>query len=285
MRLERGLVQVALSQPGSFGDLGGGLFEAHSVGHKGAHLREPGFQAHGGRFGARENERNFAPDTFGGPNGKFAERSPLDLFKHFGELPADDGATIRPKNIAGIRQRIADAVGGLEKHHGARFAGQLSEECGSFPVLAGKKTFKGEAIGGQTGHGERRNDGTRAGQGGYLNTRGRGGFDEMKAGITHGGHARVAEHENVGFAREFKNLERLITLIVIVQGNQSRAVFDTESAQEFLRGASVFAGDDGHRAEHLHEATRNIAEIANGSCSKNDHASSLALPSLARIPL
>lgn len=70
---------------------------------------------------------------------------------------------------------------------------------------------------------------------------------------------------------------------MVMQRNESRTIFDTKCPEELLRGAGIFAGDNGDRAQHLHETARHVAKIANGSCSENDHASSLALPSLAMI--
>ena len=158
----------------------------------------------------------------------------------------------------------------LEEHERARLGGERPQRGRS--ALARQKPLECEAVGRQTAQHEGREHGARAGERGDGHPGRDRGLDEHEAGVAHGWHARVGEHEHVGLTRELDDLGRLLALVMFVQGHETRAILDAERAHEVHRRTRVFGDDHGHRLERLDEAPARVAEVADGRRGENDHA-------------
>jgi arylsulfatase A-like enzyme len=89
---------------------------------------------------------------------------------------------------------------------------------------------------------------------------------------------------NRGVAGELDELGGLLPFVVLVQGDEPRAVLDAEAREQALRHPRVLRGDDGRLFEGIAQPRRGIAEIADGRRREDDHGSSFphAVPSPAR---
>jgi hypothetical protein len=144
-------------------------------------------------------------------------------------------------------------------------------------VLARDETLEREAIGRKARHGERGDDGAGSGDGGDLDTCGRGRGHDAVAGITDRRHAGIAQHEHVLRPRELDELRRAVLLVVVMQRDQARSVGHPEAGEEALRGACVLGGDGRRLLECLDEAAGGIPQVSDRRRREDDHALSLDL--------
>ncbi len=112
---------------------------------------------------------------------------------------------------------------------------------------------------------------------GHDDARGRRGRDQPVAGVAHGGHAGVAEHEDVTGPRQFDELGSPLLLVVVVERDQAGPVGDAERGQQPLCGAGVLGRDDGGVLERVDQAPRGVPQVSDGGRGKDDHAPSLDL--------
>ena len=101
------------------------------------------------------------------------------------------------------------------------------------------------------------------------------GHDEPVSRVAHGRHAGVAQHQHILIARQGDQFGRALLLVVVVQGDQPRAVRDAEPAEKPLRRARVFGRDHRGGLERLDQPPRRVAEIADRGRGEDDHPPTL----------
>ena len=69
------------------------------------------------------------------------------------------------------------------------------------------------------------------------------GLHQDEAGVAHGRHAGIRQHQQVGVAGELDELGGAVALVVLVQRDEARAVLDPEGAQQLHGRAGVLGGD------------------------------------------
>jgi hypothetical protein len=142
--------------------------------------------------------------------------------------------------------------------------------------LPREEPFEREAIGRKPGDGERRDDGRRAGDRGDGDALRDGLGDEHVPGVADGGHARVAQHQQVLVARPQGELGGALTLVVIVEGDELRAVRNAEPASD----AVSCACPPRRRRSPLEcrdEPGRGIPQVSDGRRGEDDHRPSIGL--------
>lgn len=146
-------------------------------------------------------------------------------------------------------------------------------------MLARQESLVAEAIGGQAGKGKRVKHGRGARRAGDGQAAFNGAAHNGQAWIVDGGHAGVGndEHGRTGFDL-IKQTVGLVSLVVVMVGDDSAVHIDAEAASQVEQAAGVFCGYDVGTFQKSHQTSRSVADVADWgrseyhSASRNSHS-------------
>ena len=193
------------------------------------------------------------------------------------ELPAHGRGAVRTEAVRHRAERLGETRGRLEEDHRARLGGEVRERAAAITGLPRKEPFEREPIGRKPGHGERRDDGRRAGDRGDGDTLRNGLGDEHVPGVADRRHPGVAQHQQILVASAQGEFRGTTPLVVLVQGEELRPVRDAERLQQPLGRAGVLRRDDRRLFERRDEPRGRVAEVSDGGRGQDDHRPSIGL--------
>ena len=187
----------------------------------------------------------------------------MDGLETLGQFAGDHRLTIKPENFSHIAQTGDDAMGGFVEDQRPRIAGQGLQLLTPGTSLGRQKTLEDETVRGQTGGGERRDQGAGPRHRHDPTTSLAGSAHQMVTGVAHQGRAGVRyQRHRLAPAQPLHQPVAQPPLVVLVVG-QGRCL-DGEMVEQSGAVAGIFARDEIDAGQHLQRPRRHIPQIADG---------------------
>ena len=134
----------------------------------------------------------------------------------------------------------------------------------ALPGAAGREALEAEAVGGQAGQRQGRQDRGGAGRDRHGHARLVGGDDEAVARVGDRGHAGVGDHEDAGAAPGRRDeMGGPVAFIVLVEGHEAGDDADARALGEGAQAAGVLGGDDVGGGQGTAQTVCDVSHIAN----------------------
>src|ERR1041385_7272774 len=257
-------IDLVLAHPELFGDDFDRVVSTHAAGAEFLELGGELVRRRGRRLRRRggEDDRHFAVDRRARlARGHDVVDRPVDqLLVQLRHLARDGDLDVAAEDLAGVAQRIEQALRRLVDDRRVADRGELAVEVEALAVAVRREAEEGEGEGSDAAGGEREDAGERAGDRLDDDAALARQADDAIAGIADDRHAGIAD-DGDGLAGDdaLDVLLRALVFGVLVEALGRR--LDAEVREELARVARVFAEDERRRIQRLGGARGKVAEV------------------------